>query len=95
MAHMKEKVLALVLGSCLVVLLTGCYSTIDGRTKAGIPFQKDRFVSLYERPVDQIFAAAKEVLSHNGTLYGENTIAKTLEAKVDTRTVRVLSLIHI
>lgn len=55
--------------------------------KAGIPFVKDRIESRYERPVDQIFAAAKEVLKFNGTLYGENTVTKTLEAKIDTRTV--------
>ena len=45
--------------------------------------------SRYERPVETIFAAAKEVLRFNGTLYGENTISHTLEAKVDTRTVYV------
>lgn len=55
----------------------------------GVPLIKDTIESRYERPVDQIFAAAKEVLRFNGTLYGENTISKTLEAKIDTRTVRV------
>ena len=36
-----------------------------------------------------MFAAAKEVLAFNGTLTGENTIAKTLEAKVDNNRVWV------
>jgi hypothetical protein len=45
--------------------------------------------SSYERPVDQIFAAAKDVLKLNGTLVSENTINHSLEAKVDTRTVWV------
>ncbi len=86
---MKTNLLALFAASCLVVLFAGCYSTPDGRMRAGVPFVKDRIESRYERPVDQIFAAAKEVLKFNGTLYGENTVTKTLEAKIDTRTVWV------
>ena len=57
--------------------------------KVGVPLAKDTIESRYERSVDQIFEAAKDVLKLNGTLYGENTISKTLEAKIDTRTVRV------
>jgi len=72
-----------------VALFTGCYSTPDNRTKVGMPLAKDKIESRYERPVETIFAAAKEVLRFNGTLYGENTISHTLEAKVDTRTVYV------
>jgi len=71
-----------------VALFTGCYSTQDDRSKLGLPV-KDKIESRYERPVEQIFAAAKEVLRFNGTLYGENTISHVLEAKVDTRTVYV------
>lgn len=70
-------------------VLTGCYTTVEGRTKAGVPFSKDRIESRYERPLDQVFVAAKEVLKFNGTLEGENTITKTIWAKVDTRTVWV------
>jgi hypothetical protein len=72
-----------------VALFTGCYSTQDNRTKVGMPMAKDKIESRYERPVETIFAAAKEVLRFNGTLYGENTISHVLEAKVDTRTVYV------
>ncbi len=79
---------ALVLG-LLVVAGTGCYSTLDGRVQGGRPFAKDRIESRYERSVEQIFAAAKAVLSFNGTIQGENTISKLLWAKVDTRTVYV------
>ncbi len=71
----------------MAALLTGCVSTVDGRHKAGVPWVKDTIESKYERPVDQIFAAAKDVLKFNGTLYGENTITKTLEAKVNSTTV--------
>jgi len=71
-----------------MTLLTGCFSTQDNRTKFGVP-AKDHIESRYERPVETIFNAAKEVLRFNGTLYGENTISHVLEAKVDTRTVWV------
>ncbi len=68
---------------------SGCYSTQEGRKKVGVPFSKDTIESRYERPASQLFAAAKETLGFNGTLTGENTIAMTLEAKVDERTVWV------
>jgi hypothetical protein len=74
---------------CLLALTVGCYSTVEGRTKMGMPLVKDHFESRYERPVDQVFQAAKEVLRFNGTLTGENTVAKTLQAKINTDTVGV------
>ena len=49
--------MALIIGS-----LNGCYSTADGGTKAGMPWLKDSVVGRYERPVDQIFEAAIEVI---------------------------------
>ena len=75
--------------SMLAIVLSGCYSTADGRMKAGVPFAKDTIESRYERPVDQILTAARQVLTHNGTLTGDNAVTKTLEAKIDTRTVWV------
>lgn len=73
----------------LVATLTGCYSTPDGRNRMGIPFAKDKIESRYERPVDKIVAAAKEVLAFNGTLTSDNTITHVLEARIDNRTVWV------
>jgi hypothetical protein len=75
--------------SFILVVLVGCVKTIDGRMRAGMPLGRDTISSTYERPVDQIFAAAKVVLQTNGVLTGENTISKVLEAKIDTRTVWV------
>jgi len=77
--------------SCLAGFTLGCYSTVDGRVRMGMPaaLAKDTIEGRYERSVDEIFAAAKKVLSFNGTLYGENTISHTLEAKIDNKTVRV------
>jgi hypothetical protein len=70
-------------------LTSGCYSTVEGSHKAGMPFSTDKIESRYERPADQVFNAAKDVLAFNGTMTGENTIAKTLSAKVDNNTVWV------
>jgi len=86
---MKLNFLGLVAVGVLLAFNTGCTSTPEGRRVAAVPFGKDTIESRYERPVESIFAAAKEVLRFNGTLYGENTISHTLEAKVDTRTVWV------
>jgi hypothetical protein len=86
---MKKSLITLLTTACLSVLLAGCVSTVDGRTRPGMPIAKDTIESRYERSVDQIFAAAKEVLNFNGTLVAENTINHSMEAKVDTRTVWV------
>ena len=86
---MKKNFLAFALAACAAVSITGCYSTADGHMKAGVPFAKDTLESRYERPVPQIFAAAKDVLAFNGTLVSENTVNNSLEARVDTRRVWV------
>jgi hypothetical protein len=88
-SSMKVNLIRFFAIAMFVTLFAGCYSTPDQHTKVGPPLAKDKIESRYERPVETIFAAAKEVLRFNGTLYGENTISHTLEAKVDTRTVYV------
>jgi len=80
----------LTLGICCGSLwLTGCVSTVDGKHTAAVPFVGDKVVARYPRPLDQVFVAAKEVLAYNGSVYVENVIGRTLEAKVDDRTVWV------
>jgi hypothetical protein len=86
---MKNRILTWVAAGVLVISGVGCVKTLDGRMKAAVPFKKDKITSSYERPVAQIFAAAKEVLTANGTLNREDTINKIVEGKVDTRTVWV------
>lgn len=86
---MKTTVSVILLAGGLLVSSVGCYTTVEGNSKVGVPFIKDRIESLYERSVEDVFAAAKEVLAFNGTLVGENTIAHTLTAKVDNATVWV------
>ena len=86
---MKMNLLAMTGLSAVLLLSSGCINTLDGRFRAAVPFRKDKIISRYERSVDQVFAAAKECLMANGILVSENTIAHTLVAKVDTRTVWV------
>jgi hypothetical protein len=86
---MKKNVFALVTALFMAGFLSGCVSTVDGRSRPGMPMAKDMIQSSYERPVDQCFNAAKDVLKLNGTLTSENTINHSLEAKIDTRTVWV------
>jgi hypothetical protein len=68
---------------------SGCYSTADGNKRTGMPFLKDSVVGRYERPLDQIYEAAVEVLRFNGTVVSENRINNSLTARVDNNTVWV------
>lgn len=73
----------------LALLVAGCVRTVDNRKMAGNPLTKDKIVRVYERPVLQTWAAAKEVLAANGTIIHEDLMQSTLTAKIDTRTVLV------
>jgi hypothetical protein len=86
---MSTKAFSLIAISTLVLVLTGCVTTVDERREAGIPFVKDKLVRVYERPVMQCWAAAKDVLNVNGTLFSEDVMQSTISARVDTKTVRV------
>ena len=88
---MKTKLLLGFLGA--VILCAGCVQTVTGRNKVGVPFVKDVVFGHYERPVDQVFEASKEVVKFNGTLVSESilhtetNIVKTVEGKVNQRSV--------
>jgi hypothetical protein len=95
MARMNKKIFVGLLS--LAVLAVGCVSTVTGQKTAAVPFIKDRIESRYERPAEQVFVAAKEVIAFNGTLITEGTLfgqtnamggaVKTIEGKVNQRTV--------
>ena len=90
---MKEKFFLLLLGATLITV--GCVSTVNDRHTAGVPFIKDRVEGRYERPLDQVYDAAKEVVKFNGALVNESILhtetnmVKTVEGKVNQRTVWV------
>ena len=93
MVAMKTKMLVALFGA--LVLVAGCVGTVNDRSTAAVPFIKDQFEGRYKRPVDQVYAAAVEVLKLNGTLARESVInpganqVKTIEAKVNGRNVWV------
>jgi hypothetical protein len=99
MASMNMKIAATLLGLGLTILATGCVSTVSGDTKAGMPFFKDKIEASYERPMETVFLAAKEVIKANGAVFRETTlqnqtntvtgIAKVVEGKVNQCTVWV------
>ena len=70
-------------------------STVNDRTSPGVPFIKDRVEGRYERSVPQVFQAARDVVKQNGVLINESTIynqtntVKTVEGKVNQRSVWV------
>ena len=85
-----RKNVALLFSMIAIAVFAGCVNTPTGKSRPGVPFQTDTIESRYQRPVATIFAAARQVLEHNGTLTGENTIDHSLEAKVDNRNVIVI-----
>ncbi|HTD65689.1 MAG TPA: DUF3568 family protein [Candidatus Limnocylindria bacterium] len=86
---MKMNAFFLLAISTIALVVSGCVSTIDGRREAGNPLVKDKIVRVYERPVLQVWAATKDVLGVNGTVFSEDVMQSTVSARVDTRTVRV------
>lgn len=90
---MKKKLFGFLGAVVIAVGGTGCISTVDGHKSAGVPFRKDRIVSRYQLPVEQVFTGAKEVLASDkgglGVLQSENRVNNSLVAKVNNRFVFV------
>lgn len=88
---MKIKLFAALVGTAAaLVLVSGCVNTVSGRKTAGVPFIRDTFSGQYNRPVDQVFQAARSVVGEMGTLANEstlydqtNTVVKTVEGRID------------
>ncbi len=78
-----------------LVVTTACVKTVSGRNTAAWPLIKDKVEGRYERPLDEVFKAAKEVIIANGILsnesilHGETNTVKTAEGKINLRTVWV------
>jgi len=93
MTNMKEKIFLVL--AAISLIGAGCVGTVTGHSTGGDPLVKDRVEGHYERPMDQVFDAAKEVVKLNGTLISESTLhtetnaVKTIEGKVNQRSVYV------
>jgi hypothetical protein len=82
---MKFGFLLLFACSCLIAL-TACYTTPEGRLKAGVP-GKDTIVSRYEAPYEMVYEAAKAVLIENGTLTNDDRVTQVMRGRIDTNTI--------
>ena len=92
---MKTILCGMLLGVAL--LNWGCVRTVSGDTAAGVPFIHDKVVAQYDRPMEQVYEAALEVIKANGTVIDEKIlhgqtggvtdIVKTIEGQVRERRV--------
>jgi hypothetical protein len=93
MAGMKTKIHVALLGA--LVLVAGCVNTVNDRHTFALSPKTDKYEGRYQRSVDQVYAAAVEVMKSNGTISRETIInpgpnqVKAIEAKVNTRDVWV------
>jgi hypothetical protein len=86
---MKNKACFSLMFSGLLVLASGCVGTNDGRSTGGLPIGRDTISDRYERPVNQLAAAARVVLNRNGKLLVDNSVNNSFEAKVNEHKVWV------
>ena len=94
---MKTTILTAFLG--MAVFAVGCRSTVSGGKTAGVPFIKDKIEARYERPMEQVYQGALEVIKFNGAVVNETTlhgqpnvvggIVKVIQGSVNQRTVWV------
>jgi hypothetical protein len=93
MRMMKTKMLLALLGG--LVLVAGCVSTVDDRHAFALSPGKDHFENRYERPVEQVYGAALQVVKASGVIERESVVnpgpnaIRTIEAKVNGRSVWV------
>jgi len=91
---MKMKLFAVLTVSIALSALTGCYTDPTKHPHAGVPFVKDSLQAKYsQQSVEDVFNAAKAVLTKDGTLVSETTQhpsgARVAQGKVNQRDVWV------
>ncbi len=90
---MNKKLLVGLLGALLIG--AGCVRTLTDRTTGGMPFVKDTVTGNYERPVEQVFEASKNVVDHMGTLVNESVLhyttnmVRTVEGRINQRKIYI------
>jgi len=89
------KIKFLVALAALATAVAGCVHTENGGHMFGTKLSQDTVQGRYERPMDEVFQAAKDVITVNGvlttesTLHNETNAVKTLEGRVNQREVWV------
>jgi hypothetical protein len=69
MSKMKTKIFAALAG--IAIITTGCVSTVSDTQTMGMPFGRDSVAGRYQRPMDQVYRAAIQVINNDGTLLTE------------------------
>ena len=92
---MKNKLILLVSLVALSSAIVGCVNTVSGKKTAGVPWVNDRSDAKYERSLDQVFNATRDVLIRNGTvtsagtLYNQTNDVRVIEGQVKQETIYV------
>ena len=88
---MKKIIFAAFAG--LVIIATGCVSTVSGTHSPALTWSKDKVEGRYQRSVDQVYQASVAVIQNNGVLITEyiphdttNTV-RALQGKVNEKNV--------
>jgi hypothetical protein len=90
---MKPKISLLVGAVAFSALAVSCVKTVNDRHTGAIPFFPDKAQARYERPVAQVFEAAKTVVARNGVVSRETSLlgctnaVRCLEGRVNQRAV--------
>ena len=74
---MKTKFYFLLALAVLAAVVVGCVNTVSGRKTAAVPWMRDRVEGRYERTLDQVFAASREVMLANGTIDTDGELHNT------------------
>ena len=81
------KCFLLVCAGAATLWISGCVTSVDGRSHMGNPLVKDKIEGRYERTPLEAWTAAKDVLAYNGQVTSADVMRSTLEAVVNNRNV--------
>ena len=90
--NMKMKILA-GLGGLIIIVATGCVSTVSGTHTGAYSLSRDRVEGRYQRSLDQVYQAAVQVVQTDGVLVQEfiphdtTNVVRSLQAKVNKHNV--------
>ena len=82
---MRSRWIAIIAAFLGAGVLAGCVDTVDGRHRAGMPFQGDRIEGRYARPISDLWTAAKDVIKYHGKINSEDLERQSLQGNVDER----------
>jgi hypothetical protein len=90
---MKKTFFAALAGA--VIITAGCVNTVSDTHSPAVTWSTDKISARYERPLDQVYAAAVTVIKNNGVILTEyvphdtTNSVRALSAKVNDRNVWV------